>query len=297
MGTLLFLIAVISSIHRLRRTLSLRYNSMCVCVILSAYITLLFPAYILEIRRSLFQNPADPRIQWNISYLQGFPTRICNDSDPISSWSNNSDQSPIGCNNLLLSGNYYGTIFLAQLSPMVFRMRARPALLLCLLLSSVYLAACLSLGIRPHIFAFPLLGQLATGALAAFFCLVGDARAREEFAADKGLRYAAEQNGNLLYTLIPAGVVARCQGKGAGEMVGSEIPRVTIMFCAFEQHAEMQAAFSEREFDQLNAAFSDFDAAVAAHGMFKYQHVGACRPHHPSPEGGLNRVIARSQVH
>lgn len=82
MGTLLFLIAVISSIHRLRRTLSLRYNSMCVCVILSAYITLLFPAYILEIRRSLFQNPADPRIQWNISYLQGFPTRICNDSDP-----------------------------------------------------------------------------------------------------------------------------------------------------------------------------------------------------------------------
>ena len=72
---------------------------------------------------------------------------------------------------------------------------------------------------------------------------------------------------------------------------------VTIMFCAFEQHAEMQAAFSEREFDQLNAAFSDFDAAVAAHGMFKYQHVGACRPHHPSPEGGLNRVIARSQVH
>ena len=69
--------------------------------------------------------------------------------------------------------------------------------------------------------------------------------------------------------------------------MAAEVPRVTIMFCSLERDDELRAAFSEREFELLDALFADFDDAVLARGMFKYQHVGegarghavsACRP-------------------
>ena len=187
-------------------------------------------------------------------------------------------------------------MLLGTISPMIFRMCPRAAAILVLLLCSIFLGACISIGTRPTVFAVILLAQLAAGALGTWFCLLGDLHARVEFAVNKGLRYATEQNGNLLYTLIPQGVVAQCQGAAAAgasaDMVGKTLPRVTIMFCALEGHAEMQAAFTEREFDELNAVFSDFDAAVKEHGMFKYQHVGA--PAYPPARPPAVLLIART---
>jgi hypothetical protein len=260
----------------LRNVLSRHYDLLCVCVILAAYTALIFPSLVLELRRSQFQNPDQPHVHWSIAYPPSslLPIRICNDSDPIRSWSNSSDQSPVGCSNSLLSGSFFGTMLMGTLSPMIFRTSSRAALAACLLLSLLLLAACIATGTQPAAFGFPVAVQLATGALAAFFCYRGDRRSRSEFAVDKGLRYAAEQNGNLLFTLIPRDVVAHCRASDGPGMVGRTLPHVTLMFCALERHAEMQAGFSERDFHLLNALFVEFDDAVRAHGMYKYQHVG-----------------------
>ena len=295
-GSALLIVAALASMPSLRPFFVRYYNSICIFVVVSSYISLLFPSYMLEERRSRFQSFDTPYSIWNISYSGPLPVRTCNDTDPSLTWSTNSDQSPVGCSNLLLSGNYFGTMLLGTISPMIFRMCPRAAAILVLLLCSIFLGACISIGTRPTVFAVILLAQLAAGALGTWFCLLGDLHARVEFAVNKGLRYATEQNGNLLYTLIPQGVVAQCQGAAAAgasaDMVGKTLPRVTIMFCALEGHAEMQAAFTEREFDELNAVFSDFDAAVKEHGMFKYQHVGA--PAYPPARPPAVLLIART---
>ena len=102
-------------------------------------------------------------------------------------------------------------------------------------------------------------------------------RGREEFAAEKGIQFAAQQSGNLLYTLIPPDVAARSHSLD-GAMLARDIPCVTVMFCTLERQEELQREFSEEVFDLLGRTFADLDDAVQEHGMYKYQHVGVCAP-------------------
>jgi hypothetical protein len=130
---------------------------LCICVILAAYTALIFPSLVLELRWTQFQGPDQPHVHWSIAHFPSslLPIRACNDSDPVRSWSNSSNQSPVGCSNSLLSGSYFGTMRMGTLSPMIFHTSARAALAACLLLSLLLLAACVAAGTQPAAFGFP----------------------------------------------------------------------------------------------------------------------------------------------
>jgi class 3 adenylate cyclase len=82
----------------------------------------------------------------------------------------------------------------------------------------------------------------------------------------KSIRLLSDQNRSLLHTFIPAGVAARLAAHPPGEMLEAAMEDVILMFCSVAPRPADPDTFA-----LLHRVFSDFDAAVAAAGMFKYQ--------------------------
>ena len=289
-GGILVVIAILHSRSKYRKLCVQNHETMRGSISILAYLTFTSIDLVLELRRARFQDPSNPHVLFEISFQNGgFPIRRCNDSDPVASWLRNKDYGSVGCSNLLLDGNTYGTLLLVCITPMILRMQPRSAVWIVLINSATFFSACLVVGTGFSAFVVPLLVQCATGLTTAYFCSLNERRSRAKFAIDKGIEFAARRNGDLLHTLIPRDVASRCQDADS-RMLAADIPRVVIMFCTLQAQPEMQERFSEGVFGLMNDLFSDFDDEVKAARMFKYQHVGGPRPRPPA-----RPLLARSR--
>ena len=159
------------------------YEGLCSWFVVCLYTTTVFPSFMLEIRRSRFQQPG--YVHWKIEHSGVWPVRVCNDTDPVLSWAKNYDQLSVGCSNSLLDGNVFGTMILANILPMIFRIHATWAVALSLLLLALLVSAFLVIGTSVSVFAAAAGVQLACGLSAAYFCLLCDQDAREDFVVLK----------------------------------------------------------------------------------------------------------------
>ena len=247
------------------------------------FIAHLYRYCMLFVRRIKFQQPGATQVRWGLDFTGAFPAQTCNDSDPLKSWYNRTLLEPIGCNNLLFDGNTFEFLLLQSTLPMIMRVEARTAILATATNSTLLLAACVALGMKPSGFAVPLLFHAMTGALVSFLCSVRSRQARDAFAVDKGIQLAAQQRRSLLHTLIPENVELRIYERslapdGSGGALAADVALTTVMFCALERQEELRDGFSEDVFDLLGQLIADFDDAVGAAGMYKYQHVGGMLP-------------------
>ena len=119
---------------------------------------------------------------------------------------------------------------------------------------------------RASMFAPAVTFQLGSGLAAACLCHFQRTRAKAQYAVSRSIRLLSAQNRNLLHTLIPADVAARLAAHPPGEMLEASMEHVILMFCSIAPRPADPDAFA-----LLHRVFSDFDAAVAAAGMFKYQ--------------------------
>ena len=269
---LVFASSMITS--KLRGRFIHNYDSICGLAIVSASAHSVCSSLLLEIRRSRFQSPYINTTIWQIDYSGTIPHRTCQDSNAVMSWTltSTSGQS-LTCNNLLLGGDIVGYMMVATALPRIFRMKAVSAIVISFLHLTLLVVSFLLIGTEPAEFIPTVLLILISGIITAYFCHLGVRDAKEKFAVEKGLKFAAEHSSNLLYTLIPRTVLTRRHSVDLG-MVCGEIQHITIMFFTLERHEELMMHFSEEEFRLLDALFSDFDQAVERRGMFKYQHVG-----------------------
>ena len=282
-SVILLCIAFLLSFNKFRYFCVQKYEPLCLTVIVSAFLTVLIPPWMLEQRRFFFQWSAAPSIRWKIEYLSGMAHRNCNDTNPVSSWLNFSESdhnTAIGCSNLILSGSTFGIYNLCNLCPLVFgiggRYAATATLANCLLL----IAALLSDGVGAAVMFSSIGLQLALGLSVAFVCDARRRRNRENFAFSTVIASSASRSRSLLHTLMPPNVVDSIgavasvgAGPGAGP-IARNICHCTVMFCSLAQQGELHAAFSGGVARFLDELFSAFDDAVEAAGMYKYQHVG-----------------------
>ena len=269
------------SCRRFRRFCQVFYDWICAYTIILSYLAAITPTVLLEVRRSKFQRTGFAHIKWGIDYASFPPLRMCNDTDPVKSFSTLYwDASSIGCNNMILSGMVYSVYILHNLLPRIIRNNGQTAVFIAVFTAFVFVVALLSVGTFTRDLAVisAVAFQLLTGLGTSYFCYSRKLISREQFAASKSTKFAAEQNRNLLYTLIPENVVQRYSVHEGQEMLGNEIPWCSIMFCCLEPQTELQASSTGQEFGLLDKVFSDFDSAVKKFGMFKYQHVRCVTP-------------------
>ena len=178
----MFFIANMICISKFRNILMYNYNTLCSWIVTCAYMTLVFPGFMLEIRRSHFQQPEFSYVHWKTEYVGVWPLRFCNDTDPVLSWANHSDQLSVTCSNRLLDGNYFGTIILVNILPLILGMKTTWAIALSFLNLTLLVSACIFIGTSPSVFAFPAAIQFASGLSASYFCHLSNLNAMEEFA-------------------------------------------------------------------------------------------------------------------
>jgi hypothetical protein len=221
------------------RFLMRNYNAICFCLTTFYYANLVWYNLMREVRRARFQYHGAPHITWGSDYSGPLPVRLCNDSDPATTWRDWSVVgSAVGCNNLILSGNIFAFYALVSLLPAILRMRPLPALAAAAAKALVLVAAVLAVGSRPWLLVSALAFQLAAGLSSTYMCRVRRRLAREQFAIAKGTRGAAKQNRTLLHTLIPKNVLGRLSTHAADAgMLGTTIPECTVMFCSLEPQA------------------------------------------------------------
>ena len=266
----------IFSFHHFRRFCRVYYDWISAYIIIISYLAAIAPTVLLEVRRSLFQRHDFSYIKWGINYSKFPPIRTCNDTDPLKTFQTPYwDASSIGCNNMILSGLVYSIYILLNLTPRILRNNGETAIFISVVTALIFVAALLSVGTFTSDLAVisAVAFQFLTGLGTSYFCYARKLIAREEFAACKGTKFAAEQNRNLLYTLIPENVVPRYSAHEGQDLLGSEIASCSVMFCCLEPQVELQASTTGQEFALLDRVFSDFDSAVKRFGMFKYQHV------------------------
>ena len=256
-----------------RNVVMKKYDVICSLAIVAASVYTVCPKVVIEIRRSLFQSLLQNTTRWLIDYSGTMPIRKCNDSNPVVSWSNPSVLSSSTCSNLLLDGGLVGKVMLVNIFPFLLHLNAKSALSITCFSLVLLLVAFVVVGTSLAIFLPIALLIFISGLFTIYFCHIAERNAREKFAIEKGLKFAAEENSHLLHTLIPEAMLARIR-QGNGLIEAKEIQHVTIMFFTLARHEELLESFSEAEFLLLNAVFNDFDIAVEEHGMFKYQHVG-----------------------
>ena len=275
-GVMYGIMATLFSLQSCRTACIRNYDVICAVTIVMSYISCVLTYLLVEVRRVMFQNAEFSHIVWGVDYSQHWPRRTCNDTDPAKTWLNPPDQSinSNGCNNLILSGGAYSLYIQLNLLPLIYKLRSSTATWVTIANSAILACSVLSVGTNSWSLFTSISCQLAAGVLGAHLCHRRDGQARRQFAVAKGIRQAAEQSGNLLYTLIPQNVVERLTVHKDGDMLGRTIDHATVMFCSLEPQGKLQAGFSEDIFDLLHNVFSEFDGAVQRHGMFKYQHVG-----------------------
>ena len=236
--TLLTTVALLST-RRCMHFCRKNYNSICSMVLVVSYFCMIFPPVMIELRRSRFQSFAASHqwdhVHWTIDYSQIPPTRTCNNSQPLLSWQNHTDQTDVGCNSAVLSGSIYNFLLLVTLLPTAFKMTWRACFSVTCANTLLYLAALLSTGSYGVRVAAAVAFQFVAGFCAAGFCAVGRRTLRDEFAVERSIERAQERSASLLYTLIPRNVMARLAAHDPARMLGCAVPHCTILFCAFEQ--------------------------------------------------------------
>jgi class 3 adenylate cyclase len=271
-------VAIVFSLKQLQIFCQRNYNIICVIVLVAIYLAVILPRAMLEIRLSIFQQLTVTQkydhIHWEIDASNFPPIRKCNDTNPLLSWTNHTDQSTVGCNSIALSGSVFSFLLLVTLLPTILHMSWGSSLIASISNSFLYLVALILTGTRGSAMISAVVFQLVSGLFASYFCAVRRRIAWAEFLVERSIERASERNGNLLYTLIPRNVMARLASHHGSDMLGRAIPHCTIMFCALEQEEDLQAAFTVDVFELLCSLFADFDDAVKRSGMFKYQHVG-----------------------
>ena len=229
--------AVLFSLPSRRLFCMRHYDALCATTIVFSCAACVATYVLVETRRARFQSPDYPNIRWGIDYSAVWPRRTCADADPAHTWAHPPRDSinSNGCNNLVLSGGAFSLYVHLNLLPLIYRLRAGTAARVAAANGAVLAAAVAAVGSAAWTLASALACLLAAGGLAAHLCRRRAAAARRQFAVDKGVRRAAEQSGNLLYTLIPRNVVERLAAAGpAGGMLGHELQHATVMFCSLE---------------------------------------------------------------
>ena len=282
---IIFILVIASTIpiptSNLRQHVMKNYDMVCSLAIAAALVYSVCPKVILEIRRSRFQSLLQNTTRWQIDYSGKFPSRSCNDSNPVVSWSNPSVLISSTCANLLLDGGLIGKVMLNSIFPLLLHLKAKSALFVACFNLLLLLVAFVVVGTSPELFVPTVLLTFISGLFTTYFCHLAQLNAREKFVIEKGLRFASEENSHLLHTLIPEEMLAKIRA-GHTLTEAKEIQHVTIIFFTLARHEELLESFSEAEFLLLNAVFNDFDTAVQERGMFKYQHVGECPKPIPS---------------
>ena len=233
-----------------------------------------------EIRRSFFQYQAANHIRWRIDYSSTPPVRACHDSNPAKTWlEGDLTLQSLGCNNLVLGGGSVCTYLLATLMPPILDVHPRHALASAALHPAILVAAALAGGTPPGAPALLAAAALvgAAGLASAGLCAARRAGARRLFAESVRIRELAARNRRLLCTFVPRGVLARLEAQppaAAADLLGADIEGALVLFCTLEPRAALRAEPPAPLLRVLDLVFSDFDAAVARAGLFKYQHVG-----------------------
>jgi hypothetical protein len=241
-----------------------RYDVLCTWVILSFYAATIVPAFVWEIRLAQKQSLRYNDTRLTIDYASFPPRRICH---RVLAPSEEIEVSDEACQQFVLSGSNFITYVFWNLLPRICRVRPVHALIVAFATFGILIILSLGVGFDSWAIASCALFQLTMGLAAAAFCLNGDKRSRDKYAMAKSIQFAAEQSRALLYTLIPQNVVERLATHTGDRLLGRDISLCTVMFCSLETHIPLTL---------LDSVYIAFDTAVQRHGMFKYQHVGAC---------------------
>jgi hypothetical protein len=236
------------------------------------YWIVLYPQWITEIRRSLFQYDKLSHIYWAINYSYTFPARLCTDTNTTKTWTEGAlSIDSVGCENLILGGGNLCNFFIINLLPPLYGMRPQSALLATTINLVALLAATFSVGgSSAWLVCSAVVIHLSSGLAGAYLCHFHRSKAKAQYAVTRSIRLLSDQNRSLLHTFIPAGVAAHLAAHLPGEMLEAAMDHVIVMFCSLEPRAALRAADADT-FALLHRVFSDFDVAVAAAGMFKYQ--------------------------
>jgi hypothetical protein len=210
-GLMYALTAILLSVSACRPFCMRHYDAICAATVVASCAACVTTYVLVEARRALFQNPDFPHITWGVDFRHALPRRTCSDADPARTWSHPPAHSinSNGCNNLVLSGGAFCFYVHLSLLPLVYRLRAGTAAAVAAANAAVLAAAVAAVGSATWALASALACQLAAGGLAAHLCRRRAQLARRQFAVNKWIRRAAEQSGNLLYTLVPRNVVER----------------------------------------------------------------------------------------
>ena len=255
------------------------YKTICSMKTLFFMLLFIIPSSLLEKARYSSEWDSADHVQITFDYTSIFPERNCSDNKPVLSWTvlnvSLGGSSSVGCDDVILSGELCCGYILLNLLPIIFRVGFGFALFNALTNTSILAFAVLISGTRNWATLTLVVLESLSGIIAACVCRTQTAESRRSFALAKGMRRAAEQNRNLLYTLIPRNVVEHLAAHTfSDEMPGTDIADCTVMFCSIEPQELLRSSFSTDVFDLMNDVFSDFDMAVHRSGMFKYQHVG-----------------------
>ena len=229
------------SVPALRGACMRCYDAVCTYIIVTSYFATIVPAFISEFR-SQYAAAAAGQPALTLTYSTFPPNRTCtapaapapsNSTAPVAAL----DPAAAGCAELLLSGATYVAYTLWNIVPRVCRVGTAHAAAVAAVTAAALVVLALALGAGGWTVLACAAYQLATGAGAAYFCRVGERVARDKFATIKGTQFAAEQSGELLFTLVPRSVVARLATHDGQSMLGRELEDCTVMFCSLEPQA------------------------------------------------------------
>ncbi len=252
------------------------FDVVLVCVVIMNYCCQMLAFIAPEVNYSQAEHPESP-VQLKINYSGPWPVRLCNDIDPLETWTSLAMKSPfITCNNVMLSGDTLSRLIVFAATPFVFQFESRAAMYFACLLSVIFTVACVLLGSGWGI-AFPLTVQLAVSVTGIHYSHIRSNLSRQWFVILKRTQLTAERNRALIQTFIPKNVLQKLELKEYLEsdaMLSASIPCCTVMFCCLEPQDDIQEAPTEDVLRLMNTIFSQFDEQVERFGMFKYQHVG-----------------------
>jgi hypothetical protein len=115
------------------------------------------------------------------------------------------------------------------------------SVVLAFLQSLILAVGVLAVGTHSYVTITAALFQLTAGHTSAYFCRIQNMASRTQ-SLYKDIKTAGEQNRSLLFTIVPANVVAKLDSAADYyNMVGALVPHCTVMFCTLEQAAALQA--------------------------------------------------------
>ena len=251
-----------------------RLSHISICTLVVTYISIVCCQILLEMQREKFQETGYGYIIWGVEYDGLLPRKICDDTDPVRSWTNTTDVTSvsIGCETKLLSAPVAAICIFIMFSPILLEIYSRSALVVSFINVSIFLIGGLSVGCSYTAFLPAAALQLSAGFIAFRICEYQGMSSREQDSLSAATLDLWKSSRNILHSLIPANILEKIGTESSSNMICAEIQHCTIMFCMLEKAAELQDSFTEEVLQLLNSMFCEFDDAVERHGMFKYQH-------------------------